>query len=149
AGRGRARGLVRAGDAVGGGRLRGSRLRGIPLGGDRPGGRRARPALAGAAAVLPLAARVACAVLRVLLRRGAPAVGVRAEGIGGGALERQQERPLGVDEAEVEDHVVVDRLEGAQAQQRQVLPVGAERRGGVLELARGERAARGLGVLGV
>ena len=132
------------GRGAGGGLGRGARRRAGGRARRGPRSRAARRTVAGA-----LVRGAGGAVGRRLLRRGAPAVGVRAEGVGGGALERQQEGPLGVDEPEVEDHVVVDRLEGAQAQQRQVLAVGAERGGGVLELPGGESAAGRLLGLGV
>ncbi len=77
-----------------------------------------------------------------------PAVPLRPERGRGGRREGDEVRPGAFDEGQVEDVLVVDRVEGAGRQEREVLAVGRERGSVVLEAQRGRLGDRQVGGVG-
>lgn len=77
-----------------------------------------------------------------------PAVALRAEGGRGGRGQGDQVRAVADHERQVEDVLVVDRVEGAVGQEGQVLAVEGEGRGVVLEAQRGRLGDRQVGGVG-
>ncbi len=77
-----------------------------------------------------------------------PAVPLRPERGGGGRRERDEVRPGALHEGQVEDVLVVDRVEGTGRQEREVLAVRGEGGRVVLEAQRGRLGDRQVGGVG-
>ncbi|OFA59558.1 hypothetical protein BEN35_02095 [Streptomyces fradiae] len=90
--------------------------------------------------------RAALALVAVVaLGRGRAAVALRAERRGRGGGERDQMRPAGAHERQVEDMDVIDRVEGAFGEEGQMPAVGGE---GGREVAEAQRGGLGHGEIG-